>query len=712
MSTPPDIRLDKWTRVLEIGGGCLNLLWRYKQSFGANPTSEGITPAFGNVNINVKYSEEEHSNINVINDILAFGLGDNNFQQISTSINDLDWFIDDSVFIGCIKKIYSLPHSTLLRLVVKRGFDYRATNFKFLLEDVFIEGDALEYITLTSITPDIVEDAKPALVPTNESITAVWDSWVKLAYDKVSFIYVDGYLEDTDYESDEELGRVKVLSTGNIENGQIISVNYKYQFPGGVFLFLSASPGVIVVEINKILAAPKVSGTKIIPSSDFTFIYPYTAGIPTGFYSKDSCIDCIFGIYILYYKVTESVTGSNPHIETTTTYDYLWIRTYLERGKIKYEELALDFSQPTSSNFTSIYSTTYDLAYNPPELLSSNYSVGSRDGNFLTLENDGVMSFKAVVSFPSCSESDLGDCPNPTRINFDYFNGYYKTNIQYDYSYTDEYGSTWRSLSLYKGGAPIHISPAKFLFRENDSLLFSDMRTEEKEVQSFYNGGEFDHPLVTTTTTIHGVIQSKWYLDFISNRVYTHYKFPEVVYECYDTVVPIIDFHIEDSLCYVELKAWCYEASNLYEAIKVNFLDTTTSSENMSDLAACILQLQQKLANYDDSYEPDYILRGPSGYYWSPSFNMPSGIYSLALAKYELDMLLETSNLVGTVHQSLVSEYNLEETSEQRKNEIKIEIDELFKNFLYDQYDVRFNNFCSMELISKIVARGGIYFIL
>ena len=109
--------------------------------------------------------------------------------------------------------------------------------------------------------------------------------------------------------------------------------------------------------------------------------------------------------------------------------------------------MGLDFSQSSSSYYTEIDYTLGDLAYNPPELLSSSYSIDSRDGYYATLENDGTISLKVAVTFPACSQKN--NCPNSYITNFDYFNGYYQTNIKYDYAYTDIYESNLYSLLLF-----------------------------------------------------------------------------------------------------------------------------------------------------------------------------------------------------------------------------------------------------------------------
>lgn len=63
-----------------------------------------------------------------------------------------------------------------------------------------------------------------------ESVTLYTDRWVKLQNRNISVssVGISGYVEDTDFEVDHAIGRIKAINGGSIADGETVSVSYTF----------------------------------------------------------------------------------------------------------------------------------------------------------------------------------------------------------------------------------------------------------------------------------------------------------------------------------------------------------------------------------------------------------------------------------------------------------------------------------------------------
>ena len=97
---------------------------------------------------------------------------------------------------------------------------------KFTLDEINIENLMLAFMGGTS---DYITQSGATV--SGESVTAHTNKYSKLLYRKLlaDSISISGYVEDTDFTVDYDIGRIKVLSTGSISENEVLSVTYTYE---------------------------------------------------------------------------------------------------------------------------------------------------------------------------------------------------------------------------------------------------------------------------------------------------------------------------------------------------------------------------------------------------------------------------------------------------------------------------------------------------
>jgi hypothetical protein len=158
-------------------------------------------------------------------DNYTLGKGIVYFDQLVGGVNQGELDLGNAPAVTLAINLDTLEHFSSrggLRAKDKRVVSEITPVINFTLDELTSDNFALLFMA------DVTEVNQAAASVAAEAVTARHDRWVKLANRMVTSgtVVIGAYTEGTDYEVDYTVGRIKVLSTGTITDGQVLSVAY------------------------------------------------------------------------------------------------------------------------------------------------------------------------------------------------------------------------------------------------------------------------------------------------------------------------------------------------------------------------------------------------------------------------------------------------------------------------------------------------------
>lgn len=158
-------------------------------------------------------------------DNYTLGKGIIYFDQLVGGVNQGELDLGNAPVVTLSIDLDTLEHFSSrggLRAKDKRVVSEITPVINFTLDELTSENFALLFMA------EVSEVNQAAASVGAEAITARHDRWVKLANRQVTSgtVVIGAWVENTDYEVDYAVGRIKALSTGGITDGAALSVAY------------------------------------------------------------------------------------------------------------------------------------------------------------------------------------------------------------------------------------------------------------------------------------------------------------------------------------------------------------------------------------------------------------------------------------------------------------------------------------------------------